>query len=178
MVKSGVAEVEDRLRYILSLVNEWLKFAEAKNGALLAVDSAMIFGVFKLSESGWPHVGLFYLTISVLIASAVSCLISFIPKLKMPTFTMKREPDSGDSLIYYGHIAKYNPENYLKALYGQADTGSVSPSSLEVDYAKQIVTNSRIALRKYFCFTVALWFAVGALTLLLIASLCLATSAS
>ena len=40
--------MEDRLRYILSVVNEWLKFAEAKNGALLAVDVAIVFGILQL----------------------------------------------------------------------------------------------------------------------------------
>jgi len=77
--------LEERLRYILSTVNEWLKFAEAKNGALLAVDAAIIFGIFKLtSDSAWPHAIFSYLTISLVIASAVSCLISYIPKIKNP----------------------------------------------------------------------------------------------
>lgn len=37
--------MEERLKYVLSLINEWIRFSEAKNGALLAVDAAFLFGV-------------------------------------------------------------------------------------------------------------------------------------
>ena len=36
--------MERRLQYLLDQVNAWLRFAEAKNGALLATDAALIFG--------------------------------------------------------------------------------------------------------------------------------------
>ena len=73
--------MEDRLRYILSTVNEWLKFAEAKNGALLGVDIAIIFGLLQVISDeiskGW-----IYLAISFIGLSALSALLSFIPQLK------------------------------------------------------------------------------------------------
>ena len=34
--------MEERLRYILGCVSEWLKFAEAKNGAFLVATSALV----------------------------------------------------------------------------------------------------------------------------------------
>ncbi|GAG97629.1 unnamed protein product [marine sediment metagenome] len=170
--------MEERLRYILSTVNEWLKFAEAKNGALLAVDTAIIFGIFKLaSDSAWPHAIFSYLTISLVIASAVSCLVSFIPRIKIPTVTLNQKPNTGVSLLFYAHIAKYDPESYLKDLYGQSDSTTPS-SSFEMDFARQIVTNSGIAVKKYHCFTVALWLTVVALILLLIAGIAMITLAS
>lgn len=170
--------MEERLRYILTTVNEWLKFAEAKNGALLAVDSAIIFGIFKLaSDSAWPHVIFPYLTISLVIVSSVSCLVSFIPRIKIPTFTLSQKPDATASLLFYTHIAKYDPESYLKALHGRTDDSTTLSSSFEMDFARQIVTNSRIAVKKYYCFTVALWLTVVALILLLIAGISVITLA-
>ena len=164
--------MEERLRYILSTVNEWLKFAEAKNGALLAVDSAIIFGALKLvSDASWLNAILSYSTVSLAIASAVSCLVSFIPRINLPSFTLRKIPEKDTSLLFYAHIAKYNPESYLKALCSQSCDSMESSSSLEIDFARQIVTNSKIAVKKYNCFTVGLWLTVTALILLLLSGI-------
>ena len=51
--------MENRLRYILSSVNGWLRFAEAKNGTLLGVNIAIVFGLGQVINDsiskGWIY---------------------------------------------------------------------------------------------------------------------------
>jgi len=159
--------MEDRLRYILSTVNEWLKFAEAKNGALLGVDIAIIFGLFQVISDeiskGW-----IYLAISFIGLSALSALLSFIPQLKALSIIQQKRGDKETSLIFYGHIAKYESEAYVNALYSAAGIEVPSKLMIELDYAHQIIINSRIALKKNRYFNVGLCLTVLGLLLLII----------
>ncbi len=159
--------MEDRLRYILSTVNEWLKFAEAKNGALLGVDIATIFGLFQVVSDeiskGW-----IYIAISLTGLSALSALLSFVPQLKAPSMIYKKRGGKETSLMFYGHIAKYDPEAYIMALYSEVGTEIPSKLTIELDYAHQIITNSRIALKKNRYFNIGLWLTVLGLLLLII----------
>ena len=163
--------MEERLRYILTTVNEWLKFAEAKNGALLVADIALLFGVFRLLNESTGQKVFIYLAIFLVIVSAISSLVSFIPQLKLSSFTPRKRTEKEASLIFYGHIAKYEPQSYIKALYAESGSAPAAIASIEVDYAQQIIINSRIAVRKYLCFNVGLWLTVLALLFLLMASI-------
>ncbi|MCP4218773.1 MAG: hypothetical protein GY765_29345, partial [bacterium] len=42
--------MEERLKSIFANVNDWLKFAEAKNAALVAFNSAIIFAVLSVFD--------------------------------------------------------------------------------------------------------------------------------
>jgi len=163
--------VEERLRYILTTVNEWLKFAEGKNGALLVADIAILFGVFRLMNELTDQRVFIYLGIFLVIVSAISSLVSFIPQLKVSSSTPKKRTEKEASLIFYGHIAKYEAQSYIEALYAESGSEPTSIAPIEVDYAQQIIMNSRIAVRKYLCFNVGLWLTVFALLFLLVASL-------
>ena len=163
--------MEERLRYILTTVNEWLKFAEAKNGALLAADIALLFGVFKLLNELTGREVFIYFAIVLVILSAISNLVSFIPQLKLSSFTPRKRTEKEASLIFYGHIAKYEPQSYVKALYAESGAEPAAIAQIEVDYAQQIIINSRIAVRKYLCFNVGLWLTVLAMLFLLMANL-------
>lgn len=159
--------MEDRLRYILSTVNEWIKFAEAKNGALLGVDIAIVFGLFQVISDeiskGW-----IYSAISLTGLSALSALFSFIPQLKAPSMIDKKSEDKETDLIFYGSVAKYEPESYINALYSMVGIELPSEVTMELNYAHQIITNSRIALKKNRYFNIGLWLTVLGLVLLII----------
>jgi hypothetical protein len=163
--------VEERLRYILTTVNEWLKFAEAKNGALLVADIAILFGVFSLLNESTGQRVFIYLAIVLVIVSAISSLVSFIPQLKVFSFTSKKKTGEKASLIFYRHIAEYEPQSYVEALHAEAGAEPTVIASIEVDYAQQIIMNSQIAVRKYLCFNVGLCLTILALLFLLVASL-------
>lgn len=163
--------MEERLRYILTTVNEWLKFAEAKNGALLVADIAILFGVFRLLNDSTGQRVSIYLAIFLVIVSAISSLVSFIPQLKISSFIPKKRTKKEHSLIFYGHIAKYEPQSYIEALYAESGAEPAAIAPIEVDYAQQIIINSRIAVRKYLCFNIGLWLTVLSLLFLLVVTL-------
>jgi Family of unknown function (DUF5706) len=167
-------EMEDRLKYILSAVNDWLRFAENKNAAVLVADSALMFGVLTLlkdvaAPKTWI-VGCVSFGVLLLSLSAVCSLVSFIPKLEIPWLSSRRKAKEDDNLLFYAHIANYEPLSYLNTLYAQCDT---KPGTLliEVNYAGQIVINSRIALKKYRCFCVGVYLTVVAVLTLVITGL-------
>lgn len=92
----------DNLKYILDSVNSWLKFAESKNGALLVFNLGVIFGVVRIlmSPTTTINVWLQYFLISCLfflIVSACICLVSFIPKIKIPSLLIGKAAETNSN---------------------------------------------------------------------------------
>ncbi len=156
--------MEDRLKYILTLVNEWLAFAEKKNALLIAADSAVILGLIRILKNDLSTCLYIYVysAIGCLLVSALSCLISFIPKLKKPLLFPLKKPQSSDNLFFYGDIAKYTPADYINALYKASELETSKILSIEKALSEQIIINSRIALTKYKYFRLALWMTISA----------------
>jgi len=151
--------MEERLKHTLSLVIDFVKFAEAKNAALLAANGVLIVGVLQ-AWSSRPHPAtwqcyyaiylLVFLSLSVMVA-----LVSFIPLKEFPSLLPISRPTPQDNLVFFGDIAKYDVTQYLRALDAQS-----ASSHYERDLAGQIIINARVALRKYHCFTWALWLTI------------------
>ena len=156
--------MKDRLQYIFSLVNEWLKFGESKNAALLAADTALALGLVKMLQSSVlsNQIVILYVSISIpiLALAAMVCLISFIPQTAIPWLSTSSRPKETDNLLFFGDIAKYAPKSYVEALYKQAEKAIDKVDAYEEDIAEQIIVNSRIALRKYKLFNTAIWLNV------------------
>lgn len=152
------------LQYVLSTVNEWLKFAERKNAALLAADSAAVTALLKLLEGKtilnlidpFPYIGLGFLILSM-----VCCLASFFPQLKAKRSGRK------DNVIFYGDLANYSVEKLLNETRGDGGKHNSLQASVEKHYADQIIINSSIAVRKYRLFKIALLSSTGALLIVL-----------
>lgn len=160
--------MEDRLKYILTTVNEWLRFAETKNGALFAANGVIAVGianVLAIAPQINVYIRLYLLALIVfLMFSAACCILSFVPQIKIPWFVpTSKNAGAFDSLVFYGDIAKYECEDYLKALHKRYGNGEIEPpiTSIERDYAQQIIINSRIAMWKYQWFRVAVWFTLS-----------------
>lgn len=156
--------MEERLRFILSLVNDWLKFAEAKNGVLLAVDLGILAALFgAIDGTLLPKVAAFF-SIALIFLAAIAILASFIPilGLRSKVGAIRTQPQASN-LLFFSHIAEFEPNNYVKELYRKIsqDTPIISP--IETDYAGQIIANSRIALTKYRFFNIGLSLSVSAL---------------
>lgn len=152
--------MEERLQYILSSVNDWLKFGESKNAALLAANVAIAFGLLSQFQSKQTLPILITIctcvVLGIFILASAICMASFMPKLRIPEKTKTAKVTPNDSLIFYGHVSTFNPHDYLVALYNRTGLNSDSISTMEEDYARQIIVNSGIALWKYQCFRVAL----------------------
>ncbi len=156
--------MEERLKHTLGLVIDFVKFAEAKNAALLAANSVLIVGILQAC-SARPHLAtwlcyyvsylLFFLSLSVLVA-----LISFMPLTMFPLLRLSGVPSPDDNLVFFGDIAKYDVPLYLASLNEDPASPTEPTSRFHVDLAGQIIINARIALRKYRCFSWALWLSL------------------
>ena len=159
--------MRDELNKILSHVNDWLKFAEAKNAGLLALNMAAVAGImqgFSTSDNTdnifkWIMVSLF--TISICIV-----LFSFLPVLRQVFIYKKYDDQQFDAekdklnCYYFGDHAKINCSHLIKLLSSKHAPQYVT-NSLDVDIASQIITNAEIAIRKYKLFTVSAWISFG-----------------
>lgn len=168
------AKMKDDIKDIFSNVNEWLKFAEAKNAALIVFHLGSIFGVATIitqNKCGTiPHPILYYLY-SFIILSTVGlffALFSFLPQTRIEDVLGKKIEDFfcsnnfavEENLLFYGYINSCDRDSYLSKLCESCEREIGQCSKLELDYVNQIVTNSRLTVRKYFYFRIALFFTI------------------
>lgn len=158
---------EDQIEELYSVLNQvidWLKFAESKNGALLAAESAAIFAFFsafsQIQYSYFSIWGLIYLGILLvcLFVSLLYCLISFIPDLNLSFKEKINDCSEDNNLCFFAHIAELSPEEYLSRFYEKREIKFKEINKFELDLAQQIVINSKIACRKYKLFEIAIKF--------------------
>ena len=158
--------MDAKLKDIFDNVNSWLKFAESKNAALIAFNSAAGFGLASLLASSKLTLSPVHvyacLCILLLGLGAVAGLISFLPRLRIPWSFSKTRINAWDNLLFFGHIARYTPERYLDSLSKLVETEARNFTDMQRIYAEQIVINSQITMYKYRCFTVGLWFTLSA----------------
>jgi len=149
---------------------DFLKFAEAKNAALLALSSAWVFASINLECSGHALPQLFRFAVPIALILALSAALlaawSFFPKLKLPPFLGgKRAGPHPKNLLYFGDIANLTIktlEQDLRSRY-YPDKAGFRDEYLH-DLVTQIGVNSSITLRKMklFSWGVALVIAAGA----------------
>ena len=169
--------LETRLLALLTMVNDWLKYAETKNSLVVGLASAGIVGSIATLPNAMKDSVRFDAALLVmacgeaaLIASAALSLVSFLPKTELGDWVSRRQgqPTPNDNFYYYGHLAKYPPEHLARTLmrrWGHRDRDT-PPSEAAIDIAEQIVSNSRITLWKLRLFVPALLaFVVGVLFL-------------
>ena len=78
----------ENLKSIFNNINDWLKFAEAKNFGLLTLNGALIFGITQTEASDdfkWILEIGYYCLIPFSILSFMWCLISLFPILTKNT---------------------------------------------------------------------------------------------
>lgn len=161
-----------KLDSIFKNVNEWLKFAEQKNAALLLLNGGMVWGVTRVLNivdlvpymSYWINI----IGYSLTAISALICIISFLPILQQRWFKPEKACPS-DNCLYFAHAAKYEARDYLKFLAKKLDYEKEKTkfTEFEIDLSKQIVTNSEIALDKYKRFRLAAIFTIFSVILFL-----------
>lgn len=153
---------EELLYKIFSNVNEWLKFAEAKNAALVAFNSAAIAGIMQAYPTDNPDLMIFKgIMIALFAISICASIYTFLPVLsktfnyqKLNDTEFEKEKAKFNSL-FYGHHCKITKEQLLALLNIKAPITNPVVPNLEMDIADQIITNSEIAMSKYKLFTFA-----------------------
>lgn len=153
----------DLLDKALSKTNDWLKFSEAKNGAIIAVVCTVMFGVSRIvgdldevSRYLLVYLAVFFSFSSL---SLVIALSSFIPRLKQPFWLVSEEKSNCDNPFYFVDVCKYDAYSYLNLL-GIAHSND---NNIAEKMADQIVVNSRIATIKFSLFTSSAWLFLSAL---------------
>lgn len=141
------------MRDTLTRTSDWVKFAEAKNAALLTFASAWLLalGNMALGANRPPAETLEAIAWAaplVLLAATFS-VFSFMPALSF----FKKKPAAAN-LLFYDHIeARTGSEllDQIRLRYQIPEGSSFSPAYLE-DLAEQLAANSRIASRKFRMF--------------------------
>ena len=165
--------MQERLRYTLDQVNDWLRFAETKNATLIVVDAGAVLAITRVAEEIcwntpegiWVFTMVLFLLLSCILAM-ISFLPDVIPKGKSPTGS----PREDANLLFFGDLAHYDRLSLLQAIAKQEDSSIPDNSAVLEDYAEQIITNSRIALRKYKFFRWAMWLTVAGVVTPIIAT--------
>jgi len=160
--------MKEDLKEIFKNVNDWLKYAEAKNAMLLGFNGALLFGAFKVFSSNsdlqnlWGFVGpYFHYVMPIIIGiSTVITLISFIPETKMIKLGDDSKPEDVN-VLFYSHLKTLSSDELLTELM------VTNPSIIEKSYAQQIVINSGIAAAKFDSFKVAGWITISGLMMII-----------
>lgn len=179
---------ENQLRNIFANVNEWLKFAEAKNFGLLTLSAAFIFGFTQIDfpEDSKVACAAYCVFIPFAVFSIVICLISLFPILtkiekgewakswinRFSNFIDKE--DKSENIHFYGYLRDIDKKEFEREFLHK--TNSSEPfTAYERELVTQIIYNSGIAWLKYQLFKIAAFiFAFGlALSLLFYVILCI-----
>lgn len=162
---------EEYLQKIFSNINEWLKFAEAKNFGLITLNAATVFGLSQTTfeaNSTIKIVG-FYVLTPFLFFSLFFSLISLFPilskiekgnKLKgilswLSNFIDKEK--KFENIHYFGYLRTLKKSQFISEFKLKTNS-SEEFATYEVELVSQILYNSRIAWLKYQLFKIAGFF--------------------
>jgi len=175
--------LETKLFALLGMVNDWLKFAETKNGVVLTASGGALAlllnrvdGASSISTMTWVLGGTGG---SCLLLSLLSGLLSFFPRTTAPRLPKRSAGAAADvdNLYYFGHLARYDAPLLAREInrrYLNAPDDAIGEAALAL--ATQVVINARITLWKLnlFSFAVALFGAGFTLSMFGVAILALA----
>ncbi len=171
-------DIENKLLFIFSNVNEWLKFAEVKNAGMTAFSIAGISGIIafvtlfqKLSVT-WKS--LFLFPVFCLLIACLISLLSFYPRINRLGILNSsiKSPLDSDNLLFFGDLVKYDTNSFIDKISNRYfSINQINESKRLTDIADQIIVNSRITEAKYKFFKVSVFFSFLSLVLLIIFSI-------
>ena len=150
---------EDRMRYIFGVVNEFVKFAEAKNLGLIVASTGILTVYFSSNVyHDYSSGRIFYMGINFVVFQFITLILSassFASRTIVDSKLYGHRNDIGDNVIFFGHISGKSEKEYLQ--YFLKETEIDDDSKFLQDLSHQIVVNSRIASRKFKIFNISLW---------------------
>jgi hypothetical protein len=174
---AGQAEAYDKiLTANLQRALDFVKFAEAKNAALLALASGWVLAILNLYNGQKTIPSQFTLTLKLALVMALGAallaMFSFSPRLNLPTFLGgQRAGPHARNLLYFGDIRTLpieSSQEELHARYWPEDANKPFRDEYFNDLAVQIHVNSDIAVLKMRLFRVGLMLiALAAFSLLI-----------
>jgi hypothetical protein len=138
----------------LQRVIDFLRFAEAKNAALLTISSALTIAIGNIllnnSLSGGLKLGLWIVLVLVMVAGVIA-ISTFMPRLNLPEFLGgKPAGPHPKNLLYFGDIASLSIKEFKTMMgerYGPPDAVRMTPEYLD-DLLVQVLVNSQITVSK------------------------------
>ncbi|GIM31526.1 hypothetical protein [Paraclostridium bifermentans] len=160
------SDYTNELKFVLSDVVNWLKFAETKHVGLITFNAATLAILFdQLSKNIFKDCKtLLYIVIVFSILSIVISIISFIPQSMsiclfkpLKNRALKNCISSNSKLLFYKDISNYDSDTYLKAFIKKYEINSVNLSAInlnefDLDICDQIVNISKLCTYKYYLF--------------------------
>ncbi len=149
--------MEEKLKYILSEINEWLKFAEAKHAALIAFNGAVVLGLLGIFENiaGLPNIKIIFLIIALLIGlSLLFSFVSLIPKSNTFSKFRKNGVKTSINILLASDLSKISVQEFTDYL-NQIDK-EWKPGYFEKQLLDRILIHSDISARKYRLFNWAI----------------------
>lgn len=170
-------DLDELLEKIFANINSWLNFAEAKNGANIALVIACIVAILGIDEISFIQ----YVICVLFACSGICSLYSFIPregvkfeKLIAKLIGTKKNPNNAnDNLVFYGDIWKYTGVEYLKQLnqvYFNKTQNNYS--KYQEDIASEIVYNAGVTSLKYKLFKCATYADIIAFIIWIVCFIC------
>lgn len=169
-----------------AIINHWLSFAEAKNAAVIALDTALI-GISTriiVSETVFQNNCLLIFIITVLmliIISLILALFSFLPIMvsgknlilvvynKFINVSGRASIKEDKNYIFYRDIARLEKaENYLKMLMHNYGFPYFDKDQYLNDMAQEIYINSQVTVSKFIYFRLSASILIVALGLALV----------
>jgi len=153
--------IVEKLEKISGDVQESLRFAEAKNAALITFNGAALY-VMVEGNSYFPDIvkDHWHFSAIVLIIAITLAIIAFLPSFGSKTKSLssihlsKWKERKKYGIFYFGHIRQYGDEEYLAKVYEFHGLKLEEPlSRIELDLAHQAITLSRITRHKYVFFS-------------------------
>jgi hypothetical protein len=179
---------EEQLYKIFNNVNDWLKFAEAKNFGLLTLNAAIIFGLTQITFSNDSVIKIvaFCVFIPFSILSFIPCLISLFPivtkiesknkkgeirnSMKIVNYLSNKidKDKSFENIHFYGYLKDLKEDKFEEQFLKKTGTKEKF-TTYETELVTQILYNSRITSLKYKFFKIgAFIFFIGIVASVLI----------
>ncbi|HEX8334876.1 MAG TPA: hypothetical protein VF622_19785 [Segetibacter sp.] len=159
---------DEQLQKLFANVNDWLRFAEAKNFGLLSLNAAIVFGFTQTNFAEGSSIAKagFYVFTPFAVISFFITLISLIPILseiertsRVKEWITKISALFGrerkfENIHYYGYLKDIDVAEFENKFLSKS--GSTDPFTLfESELGTQILYNSRITWLKYQLFKIA-----------------------
>jgi hypothetical protein len=175
---------EEQLYKIFNNVNDWLKFAEAKNFGLLTLNAAIVFGLTQITFSNDSVIKIvaFCVFVPFSILSFIPCLISLFPivtkiasknkkgeirnSMKIVNYLSNKidKDKSFENIHFYGYLKDLKEDKFEEEFLKKTGTKEKF-TTYETELVTQILYNSRITSLKYKFFKIgAFIFSIGIVT--------------
>ncbi|MFT6633909.1 MAG: hypothetical protein ACJAS4_003882 [Bacteriovoracaceae bacterium] len=150
----------DHLHKIYEYSTERIRYAEGKNGALLAISGLVLFRLLSLEELlttktiGFYFSGLALFTLGIIVSLLAIVARWNIPRLMRNQHKLSPPPHLAkfDNILSSIRVCYFTPEEFARLLATKLGLTNHQISPIEIDFAEHIIANSKVIIFKYKCF--------------------------